>query len=224
MEPLLHPLSALLRGAGLRACASAPAAVAPCLDVAAERVRILRGVPAGGPRGGRVCRRPPPCALGVRCRPNAPFAFPPVPAAPFVLADMVPASDALLAKGLQRRGERRARGTAERDVGRSRVPERERPLSPGVRARAVLSAAAHRMRGRLRSTLKEHDSYGKEIKTQSDKIAKMKSDNADFHDIKQQVMAGSLSAPLRPACVRPPRGAVRISCTNMLCRVRRRRC
>jgi len=62
VEPLLHPLSALLRGAGLRACASAPAAVAPCLDVAAERVRILRGVPAGGPRGGRVCRRPPPCA------------------------------------------------------------------------------------------------------------------------------------------------------------------
>ena len=174
------------------------------------------GVPAPPP----VCM----CALGVRCRPNAPFAFPPVPAALFVLADMVPASDALLAKGLQRRGERRARGTAERDVGRSRVPERERPLSPGVRARAVLSAAAHRMRGRLRSTLKEHDSYGKEIKTQSDKIAKMKSDNADFHDIKQQVMAGSLSAPLRPACVRPPRGAVRISCTNMLCRVRRRRC
>jgi hypothetical protein len=39
----------------------------------------------------------------------------------------------------------------------------------------------------LRSTLKEHDSYGKEIKTQSDKIAKMKSDNVDVHDVKQQV-------------------------------------
>jgi hypothetical protein len=39
----------------------------------------------------------------------------------------------------------------------------------------------------LRSTLKEHDSYGKEIKAQSDKIAKMKSDNADVHDVKQQV-------------------------------------
>jgi hypothetical protein len=42
-------------------------------------------------------------------------------------------------------------------------------------------------RGWLRSTLKEHDSYGKEIKAQSDKIAKMKSDNADVHDVKQQV-------------------------------------
>jgi len=40
--------------------------------------------------------------------------------------------------------------------------------------------------GVAKRTLKEHDSYGKEIKTQSDKIAKMKSDNADFHDIKQQ--------------------------------------
>jgi hypothetical protein len=36
-------------------------------------------------------------------------------------------------------------------------------------------------------TLKEHESYGKEIKTQSDKITKMKSEDADFHDIKQQV-------------------------------------
>ena len=36
-------------------------------------------------------------------------------------------------------------------------------------------------------TLKEYESYVKEIKTQSEKIAKMKAEKAEFHDVKQQV-------------------------------------
>jgi hypothetical protein len=51
---------------------------------------------------------------------------------------------------------------------------------------AGLTTGCMRLRGGMFRTLKEHDAYEKEIKTQSEKITKMKADNAEFHDIKQQ--------------------------------------
>ena len=80
-------------------------------------------------------------------------------------------------------------------------------------------------------TLKEHDAYEKEIKMQSEKITKMKAEDAEFHDIKQQartlVRVANLASCNETAAVRQLCSGLAFSLSDdMLTRSRfdRRRC